>query len=147
MKKSIFELLKACADNKKVDERVEMLRQTASRTPAIMQILKYAFDPGIKFLLPDTDPPYKPTEFLDQEGRLYTELRRLYLFIEGGNPNLSKLKRETLFIQLLESVHPNDAKLLCSIKNKKLPFKEINSKITLKAFPGLYSEESNGQDV
>lgn len=147
MKKSLFDLLKACADFKKPDERVEALRSTAASTPAILQILKYAFDPKIKFLLPDTDPPYKPTEFLDQEGRLYTELRRLYLFVEGGNPNLSKFKRETLFIQLLESVDPKDAKLLCSIKNKKLPFKEITSKITLKAFPELYSEESNGQDV
>lgn len=144
MKKSISELLKACAEVKKVDERVEMLRATAARFPAVLQILKYAFDPSIKFLLPDTDPPYKPTEFLDQEGRLYTELRRLYLFIEGGNPNLTKLKRETLFIQLLESVDPNDAKLLCAIKDKKLPYKEITSKIVLKAFPDLYTEEQNG---
>lgn len=141
MKKSISELLKACAEAKKVEERVELLKITANKSPAVLTILKYAFDPNIKFLLPDTDPPYKPSEFLDQEARLYSELRRMYLFIEGGNPNLTKFKREMLFIQLLESVDPNDAKLLCSIKNKKLPFKELTSKIVLKAFPGLYPEE------
>ena len=141
MKKSISELLKECADGKKAEERIELLRATASKTPALLNILKYAFDPTIKFLLPDTDPPYKPVEALDQEGRLYTELRRMYLFVEGGNPNLTKFKREMLFIQLLESVDPNDAKLLCSVKNKKLPYKELTSKLVLKAFPGLYPEE------
>jgi hypothetical protein len=141
MKKSISELLKSCAEVKKVEERVEALKVAASKSPALLTILKYAFDPNIKFLLPDTDPPYKPSEFLDQEGRLYTELRRLYLFIDGGNPNLTKFKREMLFIQLLESVDKNDAVLLCSIKNKKLPYKELTSKIVLKAFPGLFPEE------
>lgn len=141
MKRSISELLKACAEIKKPEDRVQALRNTAAKTPAVLVILKHAFDPTIKFLLPDTDPPYKPTNFLDQEGKLYTELRRLYLFVEGGNPNLSKLRRETLFIELLESLDPNDAKLLCSMKNKKLPYKEINSKLVLKAFPGLYPEE------
>lgn len=143
MKKSISELLKACAEPKKVEDRVELLRQTAAQTPAIVAVLKYAFDPTVKFLLPETDPPYKPTDFLDQENRLYSELRRMYLFIEGGNPNLTKLKRETLFIQLLESIDPEDAKLLCSIKNKKLPYKGLTSKIVLKAFPDLYPAESH----
>lgn len=140
MKKSLYELLKVCADQKKVDDRVEALRQTAAHTPALLTVLKYTFDPNIKFLLPDTDPPYKPTDYLDQENRLYSELRRLYLFVEGGNPNLTTVKREYLFIQLLESIDPKDAILLCSMKNKKLPFKELTSKIVLKAFPELYPE-------
>jgi hypothetical protein len=62
----------------------------------------------------------------------------MYLFIEGGNPNLTKLKREMLFIQLLEGVHKDDANLLCHIKDKKLPFKTINNDIVKKAFPNLY---------
>lgn len=141
MKKSIYEILKTCADGKNPAERIELLHKHAA--PAIFTILKYAYDPTIKFLLPDTDPPYKPCEFLDQENRLYSELRRLYLFIEGGNPNLTKFKREMLFIQLLESVDKNDATLLCSVKNKKLPFKELNEKLIRKAFPGLLPDTEN----
>jgi hypothetical protein len=68
---------------------------------------------------------------------LYTEIRRLYLFVEGGNPNLSKLRREMLYIQLLESVDPNDAKLLNYVKDKKLPFRGITAKIVNQAFPNL----------
>jgi hypothetical protein len=60
------------------------------------------------------------------------------LFIEGGNPNLNQIKRESLFISVLENVHPEDAKLLLSMKEKKLPYSGLNSKLILKAFPGLY---------
>ena len=69
---------------------------------------------------------------------LYTEARRLYLFIEGGNPNLTQLKRESMFVDLLQSINPEDAKLLISIKDKKLPYKGLSSKTVLKAFPGLF---------
>ena len=141
MKKSLFEILKECSEGKTVEDRVALLHKNGSQ--ALVTLLKYAFDPNIKFLLPDTDPPYKPTDFLDQENRLYTELRRLYLFVEGGNPNLSTLKRESLFIQLLESIDKNDAVLLCHVKNKKLPFKQLNAKVVAKAFPGLLPEETN----
>lgn len=147
MKKSISELLKYCAEGKTANEKIERLQQTSTKTPALLAILKYAFDPSIVFLLPDTDPPYKPTGYVDQESRLYSELRRLYLFIEGGNPKLTKVKREMLFIQLLESVDPSDAVLLCSMKNKRLPYKELTSKLVLKAFPNLYTETQNEQNL
>lgn len=139
MKKSLYEILEECSKGKSVDERVALLQKNSSAP--LQTLLKYAFDPGLKFLLPDTTPPFKPTDFLDQENRLYTELRRLYLFVEGGNPNLTPFKREMLFIQILESVDKNDAVLLCHVKDKKLPFKEINSKVVRKAFPGLLPEE------
>ena len=139
MKKSLYEVLEECSKGKNVEERVVLLQKNG--TAPIQTILQYALDPRIKFLLPDTDPPYKPTDFLDQENRLYSELRRLYLFIEGGNPNLTKLKRENLFIQLLESIDKNDAVLLCHVKNKTLPFKELTAKVVRKAFPELLPEE------
>jgi hypothetical protein len=63
-------------------------------------------------------------------------------FVEGGNPNLSKIRRETLFIQLLESIHPKDAILLSSIKDKKIPFKGLTKKIVHQAFPDINIEAS-----
>jgi hypothetical protein len=72
--------------------------------------------------------------------RLFAEIRRLYLFLKGGNPNLTKLRRETLFIELLESVHPSDAKILIAIKDKKLPYKGLTAKLVKEAFPGLIEE-------
>lgn len=135
MKKSIYNILKECAEIKSKKDRVEKLRQVP---PVVQLILKYAYDPQIKFDLPEGDPPYKPCEFMDQEGRLYTEARKLYLFIVGGNPNLTKLKRESLFIQYIESIDKDDAVLICKVKDKKLPFKTLSSTIVKEAFPELY---------
>ena len=72
--------------------------------------------------------------------RLLAEVRRLYLFIKGGNPNLTKIKREALYIEMLESIHPEDAKLLINIKDKKIPYKGVTLKIIKEAFPNLIEE-------
>lgn len=135
MKKSIYNILKECSEQPTPKQRVESLRRTP---PVIKQILKYAFDPAIVFDLPEGDPPYKPCTFLDQEGRLYTEARKLYLFVKGGNPSLTTLRRETLFIQFLEGIDKEDATLILSVKDKKLPFKNLNKKVIKEAFPDIF---------
>lgn len=139
MKPTISSILKKCAEGKTATEREALLRQLV--TPPVKVVLQHAYDPRIKFILPEGDPPYKPCEYLDQENRLYSELRRLYLFVEGGNPNLTKLKRESLFIQLIESIDPEDAKLLLAVKDKKLPYKGLTEKLIRKVFPELFPEE------
>jgi len=74
---------------------------------------------------------------VDQHHRLFTEARKLYLFVEGGSPNLKQLRRETLFVELLETVDPEDAKLLLAIKDKTLPYPGVTLDIVNQAFPGL----------
>lgn len=143
MRKSISSILKTCSEGKTVNDKVALLQQLVTEPVAV--ILKYAFDPSIKFLLPEGAPPFKPCEFLDQESRLYSELRRMYLFVEGGNPNLTKVKREFLFIQLLESIDKQDAELLCAVKDKKLPYKGLTAAVVKKAFPGFLPDEQNSQ--
>lgn len=135
-KKGLSEILEEVSKIKKKEERIEELRKHGDNR-ALLQILQYAFDPRIKWLLPEGVPPYKKNEYIDQESNLYTEMRRLYLFIEGGNPNLNPTKREMLFIGILEMVAPSDAMLLCAIKDKKLPYKTITAEIVNEAFPGL----------
>ena len=65
------------------------------------------------------------------------EARRLYLFIEGGHPTLKQTRREQLFIELLEILNPEDAKLLCNIKDKKMPYKGITYNLTKEVFPDI----------
>ena len=47
-------------------------------------------------------------------------MRKLYLFVEGGNPNLKQVRREYLFVELLESIDPSEAELLLQVKDKKI---------------------------
>lgn len=122
-------------------EKVQYLQQHYST--ALTTVLQFALDKRAKWDLPEGDPPYKPSDLtFDNEGMMYSEARRLYLFLEGGNPNLTKLKRESLFIGLLESIHPDDAKIILMAKSKKMP-KGITKKVVNLAFPGLIDD---GQD-
>lgn len=138
MRLGIFQILEQASKFKTNEEKIDFLRSNSSA--GLQSILKYTFDPSIVWDLPDGDPPFAPCKYPAQETRLLTEIRRLYLFIKGGNPNLSKLRREALFIELLESIHPEDAKVLLSAKNKKIPYKGITLKLIKEAFPDLIPE-------
>jgi len=139
MRIGVSEFLEKVNKLKKKEEKVAALQHNDSFI--IRTILQGALDPRVKWLLPEGTPPYKPSELVDQENVLLREARRLIHFVEGGNPDLKQMRRETLFVELLESVAPSDAKLLCSIKDKKLPFKGITVDIVKEAFPGLLPDE------
>jgi hypothetical protein len=87
---------------------------------ALKLILGYAFLPENKFVLPDGDPLYTPDKAPQgmSPTNFYQEIRRLYIFTKAKD--LHPLRREQLFIQLLETVHPSEAKLLLAIKDQTL---------------------------
>lgn len=134
-RKSIAWILQFTAKLPNDEEKIRCLQENNHNS--ILTILKFCYHPGIKWLLPEGEPPYSPKNDPNSENLLYAEARRLYLFVEGGNNNLKQARREVLFIELLQSVGPDDAKLLVSIKDKKLPFDGLDSYIVKKAFPGL----------
>jgi hypothetical protein len=86
---------------------------------ALRLILEYAFDPEKKMILPEGEPPFKhAAEPLGMTPtNLFGELRRLYIFCRA---DLTTIKRESLFISLLEGVHPTEAKMLCAVKDQTL---------------------------
>ena len=140
MRKSVAEILEQASKISKKEEKIDFLRSNAS--PVLLKVLQWAYDPRIKWLLPEGKVPYNPTKYLDQEGNLYNEARRLYLFVEGGNPNLKSVRREFLFIQLLESLAPSEAALLEAVKDKKIPYKGFTQKFVEEVFPGLTNGEA-----
>jgi hypothetical protein len=135
MKLSISEILKRASDIKDETARIGWLRQNSSTT--LHAVLRGIYDPNIKWSLPEGTPPYKENDLVDQESILYSESRKFYLFTEGGNPNLKQVRREYLFIQLLESIDKEDAKLMIAVKDKKMPYKNITLNVVNTAFPGL----------
>jgi len=75
-----------------------------------------------------------------KQGRttLRKEWTKLYNFVKGGNDKLSSLRRETMFIQILEGLHPLDAEILCLVKDKKLYDKyKITKEIVAEAYPDI----------
>lgn len=104
-------------------------------------ILQYCYHPAIKWLLPDGDVPYTPAKDDGLELVLYSEARRLYLFVEAagvpGMLGLTEAKRQILYIDFLESLDADDAKLIASLKDKRLPYENITPQVVDMAFPGI----------
>ena len=75
-----------------------------------------------------------------KQGRttLRKEWTKLYNFVKGGNDALNSLRRETMFIQILEVLHPLDAEILCLVKDKKLYDKyKITKANVAEAYPDI----------
>ena len=101
---------------------------------AMKLVFEFAFNPANKFVLPDGDPPYKedPAPLGMSPANLLMELKRLYVFCRA---DLQAVRRETLFVQLLENVHPSEAKVILAIKDQSLTklYKKITHKLVFDA--------------
>lgn len=134
MKKRLSLVFAELAKTNSKKAKLNILRENDS--PALQTIFKYMFDPNIQWLLPEGAPPYKQFKNVEEaETILYSEVRKLYLFVKGGNDSLKQSKRETLFIQMLEMLHPEDAELIINVKDKKV--KGITSSLIKEAYPTL----------
>ena len=100
--------------------KIAVLKQYDNQ--AMRMLLKAAFDPKIKFDLPAGDPPFIRNEAPagTEHTSLASEAKKLFHFVVGGNNTINKLKKETMFIQMLEGLQEKDADVLMSIKNKNL---------------------------
>ena len=123
---------------KKVD-KVAYLKQNNSRE--LRDIFKLMYDKSLEFNIPNTAPPYTPTEHTDTYGALYREARKLKYFVKGyGGDDLPVSKRENMFIEMLESVHPTDAELLIKMIAQK-PLKGLPPSVINGLCPGLVPEK------
>ncbi len=123
---------------KKVD-KVEYLKKHNSKE--LRDILKLMYDKRLEFNIPNTPPPFTPTEHPDTYGALYREARKLKYFVKGfGGENLNQAKRENMFIEMLESVHPSDAELLVNMIAQK-PLKGLPPSVINGLCPGLVPEK------
>jgi len=139
LKQSIAEIINDAAKTKDVADKVTTLQ--AGDAPALRTILRLIYDKEINFLIPDSAPPFKPNGAIENtETMLYREARRMKIFIEGGGyDNLNQVKREGLFISLLEDVHPSDSKLLVENVIPHKSVKGISRKVVEEAFPDLFT--------
>ena len=127
-------VLKSISEIKDKKERVEALKLNGIEP--VKAILVGMFHPNVKFILPDGEPPYRESQFNDQ-AVLLKATKQFFHFVEGGS-GIEKFKREKLFLDLLESCAPDDAKLLIAMKDKKSPYPGLTKDVVLAAFPELF---------
>jgi hypothetical protein len=142
----VFEVLELASKQRSNVKKVEVLKKYEH--DALKSIFIWNFDETVISLLPDGDVPYANadeqsvysgtlSENLSREasggesatgqdlnGRGRTSLRReyqnLYHYVKGGNNGLSTIRREMMFINLLQGLHPKEAEVLILTKDKNL---------------------------
>lgn len=132
---SIFEEMDKTKSRK---AKIDILRYHR-QNPVLIPMLKLTFDENITWDLPEGSPPYKKQDdLLENDNGLYREWRKLYIFVNTSKkPEMSSVKREKLFIEMLESILPEEAELVIAVKDKKLPYKGITRKLVEEALPGI----------
>ena len=130
------EVLSKLSRIKSKKEKIAYLKE--HNTEALRMIIKASFDPKIKWLLPPGEVPYTPNDAPEgtEHSDLAYEARKLYHFIEGGNASLKQNQRESMFIRLLESLHPDEADIVIAAKDKILhqKYKGLSANVVKEAF-------------
>ena len=138
IKLAISEVLSETAKFRSKLEKVEFLRQNDSIP--LRTVLRLIYDETIEFLLPDSAPPWKRNKLTDAHTMLYREARRLRIFVKGGGyDDIKQVKREQLFISLLEDIMNEDAELLANNMLSHKPVKGVTRKTIEEAFPDLFT--------
>lgn len=137
MKLLISEVLQKAHSAKTKAEKVKILQDNVSQ--ALKSILIINYDESIVSMLPEGAPPYNKNEAPagTEHTRLEHEARILHHFFKGGS-NISGMKREQMFIQLLEGLHPDEAEVIIAAKDKTLGKKyKVTKACVTEAFPAI----------
>ena len=143
-----FEVLEAASKQRTKAKKVEVLQKY--KHPSLITLFVWNFDTSIISLLPEGEVPYgntkedqtttgtlssKINDAVDKmaemgsnslgsqdqgKASIRAEYKKFYNFCKGGNPSLSSLRRETMFINILQGLHPLEAEILILKKDKKL---------------------------
>ena len=162
----VYEVFDACSKQRTKAKKIEVLKTYAH--DSVMAVLIWNFDDSIISLFPEGEVPYGNTRednsvtgtlsdkindavgMMRESGQtslgsqdqgkasIRAEYTKFYNFLKGGNDGLSSLRRETMFINILEGLHPLEAEILVLVKDKKLTDKyKITKDIVSAAYPQI----------
>ena len=160
----ISEILQKAHNAKTKAEKVKILQENNSQ--ALRSLFIWNFDESVQSVVPEGDVPYSRAEEqtaqneslsasieklnkvdglskMDEVVRkratsIRKEWQNFYNYLQGGNPSLTSLRRETMFIQMLEGLHPREAEIMVLVKDKRLHERyKITKAIVSEAYPDI----------
>ena len=130
------EILTRINNAKDKPKKLQILKDYDSEP--LRMLMKGAFDPNLKWDLPAGIPPFKANQapLGTQHTWLADESKKLWHFLIGGKPGLSKTRKETMFIQILEALHKSEAEVVIQMKDKELHrhYKGLSAAVVKEAF-------------
>lgn len=136
-KLEVFEILEKVENAKTKKDKIAVLQ--ANDVMPLLDVLRGTFDETIQWNLPGGTPPYTPNNEESYPSSLLRQHRNFKYFVKGlrESSRLNPIRRERMFIDILEAIHPKDAELLVSMINKKSPMKGLTKSLVKEAFPQL----------
>ena len=133
---SISEILLKTSKIRIKKDRIDFIRKNSGDT--LRWVVHCAYHPDAISMLPKGQPPFNECPDLDSFGNLYHRVGELALFFKdnrGNNDKLPDKQRQNLFISFLEGIHPDDARLICHVKDKNIPYPFLTYGFFKEAFP------------
>lgn len=132
----LYEVLDLVAQSKSRSDKIKVLQQ--HDTTPLRDYIRCVFDDRIVFNLPEGAPPFTANREESVPSTWHKQNVKLQYFVKGLKGDaMTPIKREKLFIGVLESVHPKDADVLIGMINKKPTTKGLTKKLVQEAFPNL----------
>jgi hypothetical protein len=140
MDKLVSELFQLVEKAEKREDKIRLLK--THDFPVVRAMFSLNYNPSFKLNLPEGAPPFrretdKPMGY--QQTSLLLELRRFYVWMDP-NVTLPKVKRETLFIEMLEGLHFTEADIVCAVKDGRLTtiYPSLTESLVREAYPDIF---------
>ena len=141
----VHELLEAVDSERVKARKLDILRTHGEDSFKMTMI--WNFDESVVSMLPEGDVPYQPVESdvqasidkgLPQRSTIRNQAKNFYRFVKGGDDAMNKIKRESFFINILETLPPPEAEILVLVKDKALNTKyNITKELVAEAYPEI----------
>ena len=134
------EYFKRISELKTKKDKIQELRKPVDYSSIYEAIVDLCYNKKYIWLLPNAPASVvkKQPKAADLQTMLFSSMRKIKPFLaQNGYDNISRTRREQLWLQFLESLDPDDVDLMESIRLRKMPYKSLNQKLFEEAFPNL----------
>ena len=137
----VYEILEKAASKRAKKDKIAVLQEYRTLMP-LRDVLQGTFDDRIQWALPAGPVPFTPSSEEAPPNSLLKAHMNFKYFVKGlaVSNRLTNIKREKMFIDMCESIHPRDAEVIVNMINKKPPVKGITKSVVKEAFPDLLHE-------
>ena len=137
-KKQLYELLQSIDVLDTREEKIATIQGIVRHYPAFNDYVRCIFDKKIEFNLPEGRPPFTPSSEAHPTSWNKEHMRLPYFVKGAGRDDINHVKRETMWIQLLEGLHPEDAVIIADMTDRRLPRgSTLTKKLLNDAVPNL----------
>lgn len=139
MRLDVWEVIEKVKKCRHKADAVKVLKDNESW--ALKDILRGTFETTLEWNLPGGEPPWTPCEPHNAPTNLLKEHTQFVYFVKGfkESSRLTPVKRESIFLGLIEGIHPKDAQLVIDMINKQKP-DGVSRPMVEEAFPGLLQD-------